>query len=232
MGRKRDVYRGHKPSRKHPDNVIEPAITALRKHVVPILPEYVTTYNLTLSSILWCAIILFAGHKGRQDRRWLYLIVGGMLLHFITDNLDGAVGRYRNTGAIKWGFLMDHSMDILLAHSVFLALVNVLPDYNLEMFGMYALTVQSFFTTVMSVDEDGLDVSFCTSFACIGPDDSKLGMAFLIHHIITTNGKPSRLLIRAILSVMAFANVKKLYEKQRRAHHTDMIIKGEKGTTK
>lgn len=211
-----------KAKRSHPDNVIQPIIVSMRKHVVPILPDYVTTYNLTLVSILWCAIILYAGYKGKNDIRWLYVVVGMMCLHFITDNLDGAVGRHRNTGAIKWGFLMDHSMDLLLVHSVFISLVNTLPEYSTEVFAMYALVVQSFFTTVMTVDEDGLDVSYCTPVACFGPDDAKIGMSLLIHHIVSTQGEPNRRFIRVVIAALTIANVIKLNTKQHNAHIKDM----------
>ena len=39
-------------------------------------------------------------------------------LQYISDVLDGAVGRYRDTGLVKWGFYMDHLLDYMFLASV------------------------------------------------------------------------------------------------------------------
>ena len=62
--------------------------------------------------------------------KWLYLSIFGILFHMITDVLDGTVGRYRNTGAIIWGYFMDHTMDAVITFSISIALALVYPQFQ------------------------------------------------------------------------------------------------------
>ena len=45
----------------------------------------------------------------------------------MTDCFDGAVGRYRQTGLIKWGFYMDHLLDFIFMWCVFVGYVYIIP---------------------------------------------------------------------------------------------------------
>jgi len=51
----------------------------------------------------------------------LIVISGVILLQWATDLLDGGLGRYRNTGLVKWGFFADHFLDYAFLASVLLA---------------------------------------------------------------------------------------------------------------
>jgi phosphatidylglycerophosphate synthase len=42
-------------------------------------------------------------------------------MQYITDLFDGAVGRQRGTGLIKWGFFMDHFLDYVFLASLVIA---------------------------------------------------------------------------------------------------------------
>ena len=101
-----------KKTEKNP-NLTEPFMHKVRE-LVPHLPSYITTYNLTLSSALWSTMVIYGAYKSQKNINWLYLSAIGIFFHIITDALDGAVGRYRNTGAVKWGYFMDHTMDALI----------------------------------------------------------------------------------------------------------------------
>ncbi len=49
-------------------------------------------------------------------------------MQYITDMLDGAVGRMRNTGLIKWGFYMDHFLDYVFLSSIIIGYSFLLPQ--------------------------------------------------------------------------------------------------------
>ena len=206
-------------------NIIEPILNSFKSYVVPKLPSYITTYNLTLISLLWSSLILFAGFKSIKNIKWFYLIILCVFFHIITDILDGAVGRYRNTGAIKWGYFMDHTMDIVLFNSVFLALFIRLPKYRFFIFLISLLIAQMFFTSFLTLDKNGLDISSCNPLFCIGPGDALVILEFLLFYIIQTDGKPNITIFYIIISLLIIINVKKIYEKQQSLHKDDMINK-------
>ena len=41
-----------------------------------------------------------------------------LFLQWFTDSLDGALGRYRDTGIPKWGYYMDHFLDYLFLSTI------------------------------------------------------------------------------------------------------------------
>jgi phosphatidylglycerophosphate synthase len=51
-----------------------------------------------------------------------------IFFQYITDLFDGAVGRYRNTGLVRWGYYMDHLLDYLFLCSVLIGYSFILPD--------------------------------------------------------------------------------------------------------
>jgi phosphatidylglycerophosphate synthase len=81
------------------------------KALLPLVPSWVSTAHLTLMTLLWAALIVIFGHLATDNINWLWGFNACILAQYITDMLDGEVGRQRNTGLIKWGFYMDHFFD-------------------------------------------------------------------------------------------------------------------------
>jgi phosphatidylglycerophosphate synthase len=206
-------------------NIIEPIFNKFKSFVVPRLPPFITTYNLTLISLLWSSLILFAGFKSIYNIKWFYLIIICVFFHIITDILDGAVGRFRNTGAIKWGYFMDHTMDIILFNSVFFALFLRLSKYRLLIFIISILITQMLFSSFLTLDINGLDISSCNPFFCIGPGDALIILNLILFYIIQTNGKPAFSIFYIIIFLLIIINFQKIYEKQLKLHKEDMIDK-------
>jgi archaetidylinositol phosphate synthase len=90
---------------------LQPLERYLVNKVVLILPKWLETNHLTLMSILWAILTIGVGFLARGNKWWLLGISALVLAQYITDVLDGAVGRYRNTGLVRWGFFMDHFLD-------------------------------------------------------------------------------------------------------------------------
>jgi len=66
-----------------------------------------------------------------------------VFLQYITDLFDGAVGRKRNTGLVKWGFYMDHFLDYVFQCGLIIGYALIAqPADNLEwwFFGILAIT--------------------------------------------------------------------------------------------
>ncbi|MBL7214061.1 MAG: hypothetical protein ISS71_00115 [Phycisphaerae bacterium] len=90
--------------------------------LTPHFPAWVETWQLTLLTIPWSiGMILFGWLAGKTgNRNWLWASSVMIFLQWFTDCFDGAIGRYKNTGLIKWGFYMDHFLDFVFMCSVFI----------------------------------------------------------------------------------------------------------------
>ena len=83
------------------------------------VPRSIETYHLTLLSLLWSGSVILFGNLALQSTQWLWGVSACILLQYITDVLDGEVGRLRSTGLMRWGFYMDHFLDFIFLSCLF-----------------------------------------------------------------------------------------------------------------
>ena len=99
----------------------------------PKIPHFINGYNLTWANIIWTAGIVFAGLMAKSDLYWLWLSSFFIFMQWLTDSFDGAVGRYRNSGLIKWGYYMDHLFDYLFLGAILISYSIIMPTgYRFE----------------------------------------------------------------------------------------------------
>ena len=144
----------------------------LKNWLVPKVPQGVETYHLTLTTLLWCALIIAFSFLARYWIHFLWVVSFSILGQYITDLLDGEIGRRRNTGLIKWGYYMDHFLDYLFLCSILIGYGLLVEDHNkyllfyiLALFG--AFMVNSF----LSFAATG---AFKISYHGIGPTEVRL----------------------------------------------------------
>ena len=109
------------------------------------IPACLETYHLTLLTILWTGLVIASAWQVRDsgDIRWFWGVSLAVFLQYITDLFDGAVGRKRNTGLVKWGFYMDHFLDYVFQCGLIIGYALIAqPEDNLEwwFFGILAIT--------------------------------------------------------------------------------------------
>ena len=121
----KEKFKGDEKTLSH---LLAPYEKKFIKAALPHVPRQISTAHLTLMTIVWSSAIILAGYLAQQDIRWLWLFSLGILLQFITDMLDGAVGRVRDTGLVKWGFYMDHFLDYVFLSSIVIGYTWLLPQ--------------------------------------------------------------------------------------------------------
>jgi phosphatidylglycerophosphate synthase len=94
---------------------LQPFERKLIKHWVPLVPKMIETYHLTLLTLVFSGLAVLVGYFARGEKLFLMLNSLLVILQYVTDVLDGAVGRYRKTGLVRWGFYMDHLFDYIFA---------------------------------------------------------------------------------------------------------------------
>jgi archaetidylinositol phosphate synthase len=79
------------------------------------MPSFVNSDHLTLAGLL---AMLGAGAGywlSGQDKAWLWMVNGMILLNWFGDSLDGTLARVRNRQRPRYGFYVDHVIDAVSA---------------------------------------------------------------------------------------------------------------------
>lgn len=108
--------------------------------LVPLVPRRIETYHLTLLTLPWSLGVIIFGYLAQSNFHWLWLVSVMVILQYITDLLDGAVGRARGTGLVRWGYYMDHFLDYVFLCSILIGYYFIVPmDFNIMLFFILAI---------------------------------------------------------------------------------------------
>lgn len=144
----------------------------LKNWLVPKVPPNIETYHLTMTTVLWCALIILFSFLAAYNIHFLWVVSFAIFGQYITDLLDGEVGRRRNTGLVKWGYYMDHFLDYMFLCSILIGYGLMVENQNkylifyiLALFG--AFMVNSF----LSFAATGM---FKIAYMGVGPTEVRL----------------------------------------------------------
>lgn len=189
----------------------------------PRVPVWFRSHHLTLLSLPISFCIIFFGFLGSIQIHWLWGVSLMIFLQWMTDSLDGPVGRLRHEGLVRWGYYMDHFFDYIFLAAVLIGYMLLLPDQSkwihffvLAIFG--AFMVNSYLA-VSAVNE------FRIAHFGIGPTEIRL-IFMLINTLIIFFGKTH--LVSFLPYVLGFATFGLgivVYEMQKKIWAIDMKIK-------
>ena len=193
----------------------------LKNWLVPKVPAGVETYHLTMMTVVWCALIILFSFLASYNIHFLWVVSFSIFGQYITDLLDGEVGRRRNTGLIKWGYYMDHFLDYLFLCSILIGYGLMVENENkylifyiLALFG--AFMVNSF----LSFAATG---AFKIAYMGIGPTEVRL--IFIIANTLiiffADNVQIARIL-PIVLAGSTFALFVTVYQTQKMLWKIDM----------
>lgn len=192
----------------------------------PRIPQWLETYHLTLLTIPMCAANVVFGWYARDNLQWLWMVSLMIVLQYLTDLFDGAVGRARDTGLIMWGFYMDHFLDYLFLGSL------VLAGYLIAPAGL------GFYYVLLLVLTGGFMVSSFLTFAAtnrfeifhfgMGPTESRIGIIAMNTIIITTGTRHFRYTVPLLVAVCAIGLVVVVWKAGRELWAKDMIVKSQR----
>jgi phosphatidylglycerophosphate synthase len=86
------------------------------------MPAWVGSDHLTALGLGAMAMAGGAFVAARWDSRWLVLVVVSLALNWFGDSLDGTVARVRSCQRPRYGFYVDHAVDIVGATFLFAGL--------------------------------------------------------------------------------------------------------------
>lgn len=88
---------------------------------IPKIPKPILSQHLTALTALWSAGCVLFGWLAQDNLHWLHAMSVMVFGQWLTDSLDGSLGKYRKQGLVKWGFFADHLLDLIFAGSVVIA---------------------------------------------------------------------------------------------------------------
>ena len=158
---------------------------------VPKVPLWLETYHLTLLTVAWSLGIIACGWLAYKysNLNWFWLSSFFIFMQWVTDVLDGSVGRERNTGLIRWGFFMDHFLDYILLCSILISYSFTLPS-NYINYSLFTLMIIGAFM-VNSYLYFGAVGKFKINYYGFGPTEVRA--AFIIFNAIVIFATPAQL---------------------------------------
>src|ERR1700730_971081 len=153
-------------------------LTPLERRIAPVvlsrIPAWLETYHLTMLTLLWSLLILLFSYFAASDIRWLWPVSAMIFLQYVTDHYDGKIGKYRNTGLVRWGYYMDHLLDYFFLCSVIIGYAFILPErsryqilFTLAIFAGYEMS-----TFLAFAATDQLKISYLK----FGPTEFRLAL--------------------------------------------------------
>jgi phosphatidylglycerophosphate synthase len=123
----------------------------------------------------WSAGIVGAGWLANtQSLHWLHAVSFMVFGQWLTDSLDGSLGKFRKQGLVKWGFFMDHLLDLLFAGSVVIAYAFLVDAWWLRLLFMILLLVTCA-TMAVSFLSFAATNQFQIAYYGLGPTEVRIG---------------------------------------------------------
>ena len=140
---------------------------------IPKVPKPIMSQHLTYVTLFWSAGIVASGWLARDNRAWLHVISAMVFGQWLTDSFDGSLGKYRKQGLVKWGFFMDHILDLLFAGSIVIA-YSFLVDADWLQFLFMVLLLVTTATMAVSFLSFAATNEFQIAYYGIGPTEVRI----------------------------------------------------------
>lgn len=154
--------------------------------MVPKIPNRIRTYHLTLMTVPISICIIIFSYFAKDNNNWLWLVSLMIFAQWLTDSLDGSLGKYQGEGLIRWGYYMDHFLDYIFLCAILIGYSFILPD-NLKYLQFFVLAIFGAFM-VNSYLAFAASNKFRISHMGIGPTEVRI-IFILINTMIIIFGK-------------------------------------------
>lgn len=159
------------------NSFLSPLERRLAPFVLPRIPAWLETYHLTMLTLVWSLLIVLFSFMAATNLRWLWAVSAMIALQWATDHYDGKIGKYRNTGLVRWGYYMDHLLDYCFLCSILIGYSFILPESSrFQLLLMLALFAAYDFSTFLAFAAmDKLQISYLK----FGPTEFRLALIII-----------------------------------------------------
>ena len=154
--------------------------------LVKVMPSWVTPDMLTFFGFFAGILIGVSYLLTNLDKNFLWLADLGFILNWFGDSLDGNLARYRKIERPRYGFFIDHAVDIITEVFIFLGLaLSPFVDFKIAVLALISyLCMTNLVFLITSVE--GV---FQISYGRLGPTEARV-IAMSANTIIYFVGNP------------------------------------------
>jgi len=134
-------------------------------------PEWVTSDTMTFIGFIGSVFIAAGFILSNLGVGWLWLAIGGFILNWYGDSLDGTLARVRNAQRPLFGYYLDHSMDMINELFMFVG-VGLSPWVHLNI-ALMALVFYLVLTVAQNINVH-LRQEFNLTYAKLGPTEFRI----------------------------------------------------------
>ncbi len=135
------------------------------------MPGWVTPDRLTALGTAGAALVFLGYWLSRSRPGFLWLAAAGYIVNWFGDSLDGTVARHRHRERPRYGFFLDHTVDVLCLMLMVLSIgVSPHADFRVAacaLIGYFALAQLSYINMIVSGE-------FRLSGGAIGPTEARV----------------------------------------------------------
>ena len=165
------------------------------------VPSWIETYHLTSLTFIWVIVVIIGALLSRFSTLAVWVCLMALVGHIITDALDGALGRLRNTGLVKWGYYVDHFGDYLLSCALIISFRLIEPELNEYLIMFLVVVITGFFIHSL-LSTVTLNKFTLTFFKLFSPLEGQLAYVFVYLSVIMW-GSGVLLIIAPIIGLVA-----------------------------
>jgi len=212
----KEQFAGHKKAGK---SILHGLEQKLVRWGTPRMPKCLETWTLTYMTIFWSIGVIVFGYLSKTNIHWLWGTTLMIICQYLSDLFDGAVGRYRNTGLVKWGYYTDHFLDYIFMSCLLIGYSFFIPDEYGVLF--YILIIYGGFM-VNSFISFAATNRFEISYFGFGPTEARIGF-IAVNIMLIIFGKVYLSQFLPLLLIMAFvALCAVVYKNQKILWNLDM----------
>jgi len=219
----KDAFAG---ASKHGQSLLHGPEDRLKSALLPLVPPGIETYHLTLTTIVWSILVILFSWLATFDRQWMWGVSAMVAAQYVTDLLDGAIGRQRDTGLVKWGFYMDHFLDYIFLCAMLIGYSLLMPD-NLKYVMFFVMAVICAFM-VNSFLQFAATNRFRIAYWGIGPTEIRIGFIAINTLVIYLDRTIGLAVLPYLLAFASFGLLLTAYNTQRQLWKMDMAAKAER----
>ncbi|MFC1765265.1 CDP-alcohol phosphatidyltransferase family protein, partial [Planctomycetota bacterium] len=216
----KDSFAGDK---KDGVSILHPYEVRFKEFLLPFVPQGIETYHLTMLTVVWSILVVLFSWLATYNRQWLWGASLMVVAQYISDLLDGAIGRQRNTGLVKWGFYMDHFLDYIFLCSILIGYSLLMPN-SMKYLMFFIFTVIGAFM-VNSFLQFAATNKFRIAYWGMGPTEGRIGFILINTLIIYVDRAVYVKSLPYILALATFALFFMAYNTQRQLWKIDMDAK-------
>lgn len=191
----------------------------LTARLVTRVPDWLHSWQLTMLTLLWSALVLTCSAMAVRNRSWMSVVSLIVVLQYLTDAVDGKLGVARGEGLVRWGFYMDHLLDYVFLSSMLLGYALLVPPpLQVAMLAIFGLSVGFMVSSFLACAVEG---NLGISYLRLGPVEIRL-LFIAINVWLAAGGRaPLSVMLPIITIALAFALAAMVFQTQARLWRAD-----------